>query len=140
MTEAQAREYLGRCRVLFKEAKRLHQLITLERTNAEHITPNLSGMPMGGGYGDKVGDATQRLIELEKTYKAKIRELAAAQADIEKAIAAANLKKRETDVLVMFYVQCRTGAQIASMLYTSDRNFRRWQKSGVANFAAAQKD
>ena len=140
MTEAQAREYLGRCRVLFKEAKRLHQLITLERTNAEHITPNLSGMPMGGGYGDKVGDAAQRLIELEKTYKAKIRELAAAQADIEKAIAAANLKKRETDVLIMFYVQCRTGAQIASMLSVDDTVIRKNKKSAVMHFAGAQKD
>ena len=50
---------------LRKEIKRLQENIEVLRSQAEAITPILTGMPYVGGKADKVGNGAVRIVELQ---------------------------------------------------------------------------
>lgn len=135
MTEQEARVWLERCRKLRKELNRLSEQIAEERTKAEKMTQSLSGMPMGSGYSDKVGFAAERLATLENARTAKIKEFVAAQRETERRIVEAKLCSDETEALIYFYAKCMSGREVALTMNTSDRNIRRYLKSGIEKFS-----
>ncbi len=61
MTDADLRQAYN----LRKEIKRLQVNIEALRSQAEAITPILTGMPYGGSKADKVGNGAVRIVELQ---------------------------------------------------------------------------
>ena len=61
MTDADLRQAYK----LRKEIKRLQENIEALRSQAEAITPILTGMPYVGGKADKVGNGAVRIVELQ---------------------------------------------------------------------------
>ena len=61
MTDADLRQAYK----LRKEIQRLQENIEVLRSQAESITPILTGMPYGGGRSDKVGNGAVRIVELQ---------------------------------------------------------------------------
>ena len=61
MTDADLRQAY----TLRKEIKRLQENIEALRSQAEAITPILTGMPYVGGKADKVGNGAIRIVELQ---------------------------------------------------------------------------
>ena len=61
MTDADLRQAYK----LRKEIRRLQENIEVLRSQAEAITPILTGMPYVGGKADKVGNGAVRIVELQ---------------------------------------------------------------------------
>ena len=63
------RAWFQQCRDLAEQVEAQKQKIQRIRDTAEKCTQSMSGMPMGGGAGDKVGFAVERIDTEERNLK-----------------------------------------------------------------------
>lgn len=108
---------LRRERVLAQEIERL-------RTEAEHITPLLTGMPGGGQSADKLPRAVERIDQARAELAAQVEQCQRIRAEVEGVIEQEeNVRCRE--ILRRRYILGQRWEQIAADMRVDERWMRR---------------
>lgn len=79
-------DWLNRYRKLDTEIDRKCEELSRWRSRAEKITPTLSQAPGGGGNGDRVADAVEKIMGIEEEINADVDRLISIRSEVEKAI------------------------------------------------------
>lgn len=118
--------WFQQCRTLAAAVEARHQKIRRLRDVAEKTTPSLSGMPGGGGAGDKVGSAVERLDTEERELRQMTDRLCSLRTEatrrLAKCIHGQKDGQRQADCLYLYYVCCQKQRDICARLDLPEEN------------------
>lgn len=118
MNNQQKKEYLSQYRYAVKRAARTDAEIAQWRSVAEKVTPTLSGMPNGGGTGNRIENAVEQMDALREKLNDQMARCAQIRIAIDNAIGSVP-DERLRYLLELRYVDGCTFEQIAvNMHYT----------------------
>ena len=126
-----AKQYLSRAYNLRRriEAKEMH--LAELRTQAEHITADLTGMPRGSGTDSPVERVAIQIADLSWELEQDWLDVLAYESEIRKLIEALD-DPVIVQVLSARYISYKPWRQIANVLHYSDRAVYKIHKKGLA--------
>ena len=127
-TEGEAVNF-ARIRLLQKQEERLHWMIIKAEARATRITSHITGMPRGGGVGNKVESDVIEITMLRDKFTETSEELKARRAQLKKKIR----WLRDPNVNLAIQLRYLHGAKIKDIsetMYYSRRQILRYLKAG----------
>lgn len=107
--------WLNRYRKLDAEINCKCEELSRWRSRAEKITPVLSKAPGGGGNGDRIADAVEKIVSIEEEINADVDRLISIRGEVEKAIKSVPDETLRT-LLELRYIDGLTWERIAVKL------------------------
>ena len=99
--------WFQQCRDLADEVEQQKQKIQRIRDVAEKITPSMSGMPSGGGTGDKTGCGVSEIVDEQRKLQRMETNLCNLRIEATRrayCITASKSSKKQADCLCLYYV------------------------------------
>ena len=129
MTNQEKKDYLSRYRIAGLEARRLEEDIQRWEAKATAITPRYSSEP-GGGSGDKIQGAVDKIMELQVKLAEKLEEQIALRREVEGAIDSIQ-DQRMRQLMKRHYIDGLTWGGVAEKMYYSRSSVIKLQKKAL---------
>lgn len=120
MTYDEKIAFLRRCRDAQRAERRLIEELAQLRAEAASVSQALSGMPSGGGDGQAIPRAVERILDAQQRLAAEAARCAAARAEVRAAIDTVPDPLRR-DILIRRYILGQRWERVAADL---DRDLR----------------
>ena len=123
---------LSRLSCLMREVERDQERLAALKDAAQRVTPHLTGMPGGGGDGDKVGRLAGEIADLERVTAAKLALIQEERAAVCGYIS--TLPDQELrEIIYLRYVSGLSWRQMAAELGISEGYCRKIHKNFLEN-------
>lgn len=117
--------WFQQCRDMAAAVEAQKQKIQRIREVAEKTTPNLNGMPGGGGAGDKVGLAATDITDEQRRLQQMETDLCLLRIEATRrayCITASKSSKKQADCLCLYYVKNKKQREVCEELGLSEEN------------------
>lgn len=117
--------WFQQCRDMAAAVEAQKQKIQRIREVAEKTTPSLSGMPGGGGAGDKVGLAVTDITDEQRRLQQMETDLCLLRIEATRrayCITASKSSKKQADCLCLYYVKNKKQREVCEELGLSEEN------------------
>lgn len=121
-----------------EEAKQIkEEMAMIDADTTSPGSPDMSGMPKSGGYGDPMVGKVNARIRIAEKYHRQLEQLKRAQLEVEEMIA--SLPSRERRLLRYRYIDGMTWAGVSEMMAYSKRQSHRIHDRAVDRLVDMQK-